>query len=390
MSQTESAPDATGSASTAKTPTKPARNPIEKCLVWGVIAIGLVVIGIEARALLGYNMTLENISKKLLEVDESAEPDAALSMNDAHQIASFGPNISAIVEIPPAKLGDSRVWHSKLSWFSLAKTYELTLVMDGDQDGTQSVLRIETAEPPEEEEPATSPAPEGSEDEMPPGEGMGGFGGGEMTGGPGGGGGGGEGRGVRLPGVAGLMSNEAVAAELELSEEQQTQIASLTETLQAEGAGVGEILGQLREADESEQEKLREQLATLQTGLESKAKDALKEILHEEQMTRLQQINWQQSRESPLLTDEVAAFIALTDDQRTQLKGVSEELSAAMESAERSERRTIRETFNEKFLAVLTEEQQTQWTALLGEPFEMPAPTRGGGGSDSGRPQRPE
>lgn len=395
MSQSDPTPAASHDQLKPDAPAKPARNPVERMLVWGVIAIGLVIVGIEARARIGYNTTFSAIKQKLAEVDASGEPDAALSMNDAHKLAAFSPKVYAVVEVPPAKFGDARVWHNKLTWFSLAKTYELTLVMDGDQDGEQTVLEIETANPPKEEEPEMVASTKG---EGMPDEGMGehdpGAAGGPPAGGAGPGGGGGGG-GRRLPGMAGLMTNEAVAAELNLTEEQQAKIASLQEILQVEATGIREIFGRMRDADESEQVQLREQAGTIQAGIDTKAKDALNEILDEAQMTRLQQISWQQSRESPLLTDEVAAIIALTDDQRTQLKGVSEELSAAMESAERSERGAIRDAFKEKYLAVLTEQQQTQWSALLGEPFEMPAPARGGqgggpGGGSSGRPQRPE
>ncbi|MCH5376903.1 MAG: hypothetical protein JJ992_23290 [Planctomycetes bacterium] len=115
-------------------------------------------------------------------------------------------------------------------------------------------------------------------------------------------------------------------------------------------------------------------------------------------MTRLQQIAWQQSRQSPLLTEDVAALIGLSQEQQAQLKKLSDELAAATQEVERSERGTIRDSFNEKFLAVLTEEQQAQWKSLLGEPFDMPAPSFGGGagggrpggGGNSERPQRPQ
>jgi len=419
MSQTESAPETPPDPSNTETATKPSRHPVERLFVWAVIAIGVVVVGIEARARFGYNQTFSSISDKLKEVDESQDPNAALSLDEALKLVALSPKMSDVEKIPPPSMGVPAVWHKKLKWFSLAKEYEITLVMDGDDDGKQTVIGIETPNPPEEDTTKPAPASEGDEELLAGASTMGGGGGGgppdhgEAGGGPAGGGGGGGGRGFGRPqGIDGLIAVEEVQAEIKLDEEQAKKVAGLAETLQAESAGIREIFGQMREAEESEREKLREQITTLRAGIEAKAKEALKEILNEEQMTRLQQIAWQQSRQSPLLSEEVAALIGLSEEQQTQLKSLSDELNAAMQDAERTERGAIRESYDEKFLAVLTEEQQTKWKSLLGEPFEMPAPSFGGGpggggpgggpggarpggagpggGGNSERPQRPQ
>jgi Spy/CpxP family protein refolding chaperone len=362
---------------------------VERVIVWGVIAIGLLVVGIEARAKFGYDMTYNNISAKLKEIDESGKPDAALSTKDALEMASFGPSVSKLIESGPKNFGDRPERQKKLTWFSLFKTYEITLIMD--EGGT--VLELRTPNPPVEEKPELTPPEE--IDESPGGGGpppAHGEAGGSQAGGPGGGGG----RGGRRPrGLTGLLSVEEVATELNLNEEQQTKIEELSQTLRAESSGMREIFSQLREADESEQAQLREQIDTLRAENEAKAKEALKEILNEEQMTRLQQINWQQTGPSALTTADAAEKLGLSEEQQQKLAELSDQRDAAIRDASREERQAVRDSYDEQFLAVLTEEQQTQWKSLLGESFEMPAPTRGGGrggagGGDSERPQRPQ
>ncbi len=145
MSQDESSPDTSApDTSNSDASSKPARNPVERCIVWGVIAVGLIFAGIEARAKFGYDQTFSSISSKLAEVDQSSESSAELTMDEALELVAYGPTIEEIEEIPPPNPGVNRVWHRKMAWFSLAKTYELTLVMDRDQ----TVMFLEPSNPP--------------------------------------------------------------------------------------------------------------------------------------------------------------------------------------------------------------------------------------------------
>jgi hypothetical protein len=132
----------TAAASEASTP-KPPRNPVERAVVWGLILLGLAFAGYEARAKFGYDSTYNSISKQLQAIDESSDPGARFTYDQAMSLASLSPTISD--ELPMVGLRKAR----RLTWPSLAKTYELTLIMDEDN----VVLGIETPDPPAEPEP---------------------------------------------------------------------------------------------------------------------------------------------------------------------------------------------------------------------------------------------
>jgi hypothetical protein len=141
---------------------KPSRNPLEKLVVWGAIAIGLIIVGIEARGKLGYDQTLSGLSQKMKEIDESGEDSQALTYDSAQSYFKFGPTVSD--EEPVGNLRKSRT----MEWFSLAKEYKMKLILD--DDGT--LLFVETSKPPEEPEPEMIPETEEDDDGMvEPGEG---------------------------------------------------------------------------------------------------------------------------------------------------------------------------------------------------------------------------
>jgi len=144
MSDSTETPSNTSSQTASE---KPSRNPLEKMVVWGVIAIGLVIVGIEARGKLGYDQTLSGLSQKMKEIDESGDDSQALTYDSAQSYLKFGPTISE--EEPFGRLRKSRT----LEWFSLAKEYKMKLILD--EDGT--LLFVETSKPPEEPEPEMTP-----------------------------------------------------------------------------------------------------------------------------------------------------------------------------------------------------------------------------------------
>jgi len=134
----------------------PTRNPLEKVVVWGAIAIGLIVVTIEARGKVGYDMTLKSLSKKMKEIDESGEDVESLTYESAQSYLKFSPAVSD--EQSEGNLRKSRT----VEWFSLAKEYKLKLILD--EDGT--LLFVETSDPPEEPEPEMIPESEDDDDGM--------------------------------------------------------------------------------------------------------------------------------------------------------------------------------------------------------------------------------
>ncbi|MBD3674277.1 MAG: hypothetical protein HUJ26_12200 [Planctomycetaceae bacterium] len=395
-----SAPPAESSASKEKKK----RNPVEKMLVWGVIAVGLIVVAIEARAKLGYDMTLSGLTKRLEEIDAAEGDSLSMDMDGVKSYLKFGPKLHEVEE--DGNLKKAR-W---IEWYSLAKpdAYRLKLIFD--EDGT--FLFVETTDPPE------PPAPEPSEDDedgdidggMPGGPGGGGPGAGgppsgAMAGGEGGGQGaeGGRRGGGRRNGLLGLLGIDEVMTELNLTDDQISKVEAFAETIQAEmsSSGMREIFGQMREATDEEREKLREQIQSLRNEIEQKVAAGLADMLDEEQLNRLMQIEWQRQGTAALATDAVAVKLELTEEQQKKLAELNESRQSEMRElgfqASPEERQTVTDKYDAEFLAVLTDDQKALWVELQGADFDLPEPQRGGGGrgGDGGgerpeRPQRPE
>lgn len=359
---------------------KPPRSAVERVIVWGIILIGLGIAGYEARARFGYHWTLDTLQKKLAEVDKSPDADAKFTYDQAVSVASFGPTIS----------DEEKMWGLRktrmMTWPSLAKTYELKLILDEDN----VLLTVETANPPEP--PAPPAGAEDAQDQaLAAGTGgapMGGGGppmhdaqGGAAPGagapGAGGGGGGGGQRGAANQSLTGLLSNEAVAAELNLTTEQTEKIAAFAETMQVEGAGIRDLRQKQRDASEEEVEKLRAQISEMTIALDSKTLAGLGDILDETQLTRLQQIDWQRQGPRSLTSAVVMEKLALSEEQQDKLKDLSQKQSAERRELGRDaspeDRQALTDKYNAEFAGVLTEEQTTAWIGLLGEKFEIPS-----------------
>jgi hypothetical protein len=104
-------------------------------------------------------------------------------------------------------------------------------------------------------------------------------------------------------------------------------------------------------------------------------------------MKRYRQLTLQRLGPAALAESSVQEELKLTQDQRTKVDGIARDQAAqlreARESAagDRAAMRTktaeIRKKTGEKLEALLTEEQKTQWKAMLGAPFTFPtAPNR--------------
>jgi len=387
----ETAPAAT-EASAEKKP----RNPIEKMLVWGLIAVGLIVVTIEARAKFGYDTTLSGLRKKLNEIDESGDDSLALDEQSVRPYLKLSP---VLHEFEPAGNLKKARW---IEWFSLAKpdAYRLKLIFD--EDGT--FLFVETSDPPEPPEPETIDE-EGGEHDAEGGPGMPGGGGppsGDVAGGESSGGGGGGRRGGGRGGLLSLLGIEEVATEINLTDDQKSQVEAFAETIQAElsTSGMREIFGQMREATEEEREKLREQVQTMRNEIEQKTSAGLADMLEEGQLARLMQIEWQRQGVAALATDRVAEKLELTSEQQAELARLDERRQSEMRElgreASQEDRQAVSNEYEAQMTSVLTADQKALWVELQGEKFDLPEPQRGGGGGPDGaagrpeRPQRPE
>jgi len=248
------------------------------------------------------------------------------------------------------------------------------------------------------------------------GQGPGGRRGPGGPGGPGGGFGRGGGMGVSRLSLLGI---EAVQKEIDLVEEQLASVQELTEKLRNEGRGEGrgdrpnfqEMTDEERQQWQAERQKRAAEQA-------AKAKQELQTILLEDQLARLEQIYIQVAGTQALSDPDVAAALAITDEQKAKIETVRDEANGEMREkmreifeansgdgdrdANRAKMTELRKAADEKVLAALNADQLEKLTAMKGEAFEMPADAlfggRGGpggfggggrGGRGEGRPQRP-
>jgi hypothetical protein len=169
---------ATTSPAASNLDAKPARNPVERIVVWGLIAAGVVVIGVEARAKLAYNSTEEKLVKAMEVANEAGTSDFTID------------KLPELLVGNPSRVEDeSPTYHNvvHLKWNGLLKQYGLHV-----QYGKSSrlITGYTTDNPPPEAPPvaATRSNPADGTDAAEAPEGPIGPEGGE-PGGPGGGGG---------------------------------------------------------------------------------------------------------------------------------------------------------------------------------------------------------
>lgn len=171
-----------------------------------------------------------------------------------------------------------------------------------------------------------------------------------------------------------LLRMPEVQTELKLTEEQKTK---LTEMLGQGRGGPGNGGGQ----DLSREER-QKQAATRRAEREKQ----LAAIMNADQMKRYRQLQLQQQGASALGETAVQEELKLTADQKTKVEAIVSEQSEAMRSAResaagdregmRAKTAEIRKKSQEKLEALLTEDQKTQWKAMLGTPFTFPTAPR--------------
>lgn len=252
-----------------------------------------------------------------------------------------------------------------------------------------------------------------------------------------GGGGFGFGRGGGGLDLLSLTRIEKVQQELEMLEDQVAEIDKLLEEQQAarrgggrgrgpggprgDGEGRGDRGGRPgggRPGGDLSDEERQARFAEFQRQREERAKqneEKLAAILLPHQLDRLKEIHLQTRGTAALRDADVAGKLGITDEQKTQLSAVADEMQNEMRAAFQSLRDSgggfegmrekmteMRTKSDEKALAVLNDEQKKAFAEMKGEPFEMPRPNFGGfggrgrggpggpGGGRPGRPGRPE
>jgi hypothetical protein len=175
-------------------------------------------------------------------------------------------------------------------------------------------------------------------------------------------------------GAGQLLRMAEVQTELKLTDDQKTKIATFLESQRGQGRGQGG--GQGLSPEERAQRRAEQR---------AKETEELKKILNEDQMKRLKQLQLQRQGMAALAETEVQSELKLTADQKSKVEAALQEQRQAMRDAfqdgggdpqaARAKMEELRKKTNEKLEALLTEEQKSQWKAMLGAPFTFPAQT---------------
>lgn len=211
-------------------------------------------------------------------------------------------------------------------------------------------------------------------------------------GGPGGGRGGfgGFGRGGGS-GITGELRNPATAEELGLTDDQKAKLDEMSNA-RREARDTNPKLVDLRAkmdgASDEERELLNAEMQIETNRMQTEAEEQVKQFIGDEKFTRLRQISLHRSTQfgmgGALTQDFVAKDIGLSQEQKDQLTKLQEEQMNAFRevgfrgSAE--DRQKIMDDYKAKMTAVLTPEQQTKWTGLIGAPPKDSAVAGPGGG----------
>jgi Spy/CpxP family protein refolding chaperone len=213
--------------------------------------------------------------------------------------------------------------------------------------------------------------------------------GGAGRGGRGGAGQPGGGRGGMMGGGASLvmlLSNEGVQKEIKLSDEQKTKVKEFSDAQQAK----------MREAFSGGQAD-PEKMAELRKAATEAGDKFVKDTLNADQQKRVKQIQYQAMLQmmgpAALAADDTAKALSLTDDQKSKIKTLADEMrkdrtelqgdlrgggDAATEA--RKKMATITKEYTAKATDVLTPDQRKQWKEMTGEPFELQMQQGGRGG----------
>lgn len=210
-------------------------------------------------------------------------------------------------------------------------------------------------------------------------------GGGGFRGGRGGPGGPG-GPGVFGGGPIGLIQQQDVQQEIELTDDQQAELQKLGETIRDEirSQMQGMFQGMRDLSDEERQARFNE-IRTKFEEINKNAEGRLQEVLLPHQFDRLKQIDLQSRLQrggaAALTEGELADTLGLTESQRDQIREKSEVVQKDLNEKIGK----LRVEARNQLLEVLTPEQRTKLDAMMGAEFSLPEPQFGPPGGPGGQ-----
>ena len=197
-------------------------------------------------------------------------------------------------------------------------------------------------------------------------------------------------------GLLGALSREEIQTEINLTAEQSEKFEALREKVSEQSR---ELFSGMRDASPEERQELFEKARDAGQKLQAEAEAELKTILTADQATRLQQVSWQLQGARALDNEEVNSQLKLSAEQLEQISAIVEEANESRRGSfggrrrgtggDRPSREEQRAELDAKLVAVLTPEQQQQWTAMLGPTVEgLNESRRRGGNSRRNRSDR--
>jgi len=187
-----------------------------------------------------------------------------------------------------------------------------------------------------------------------------------------------------------LLRQEAVRKELELLDEQVTELEKLGEVLRDK---MRNALSQSRDGRGEGRPLDPQAMRQILEPIGAEMQERLGEILLPHQKKRLNQLALQARLRGggfALFSPDVAGQLGITEQQRDQLRDKSQQVEQDL----RKKIADLRRQAQEELISLLSAEQQAKYRELVGAPFEFPAPQRqpgqpGGRGRPGGRPDRP-
>ncbi len=212
--------------------------------------------------------------------------------------------------------------------------------------------------------------------------------------------------GMRMPASMLLMMPE-VQKEIDITDAQKTQMETLRADAQKDiqTAMSGFDFQSLRDMSQEERDKKIAELRTKGEELGKQIDAKVEKVLDEKQIKRLKQLQLQFEKDAAFTRPEVVAKLALTENQKTQIKKIQddartqgraafnrnatpEERQAAMTKMQESRAKVLKDV-----MAVLNDDQLLGWTELTGKEFKFPQNMgfggfggRGGRGGPGGPP----
>ncbi|MFM7250751.1 MAG: hypothetical protein ACKO5R_12690 [Planctomycetaceae bacterium] len=175
---------------------------------------------------------------------------------------------------------------------------------------------------------------------------------------------GGRGRGMGMGGMmshAALLRQEAVQADLGLSADQKSKVASELPQ-RGPGGGGGGGGGNPRDMTDEERQKWMEERRARQAEDDKKVAG----LLDAKQLGRLKEIRIQALGAGALMDETVAKELGVTDDQVSKLQAAMQ----SMRGQGGGDPAEMRRTMYTKALEMLSPEQKTKLEALRGAPFD--------------------